>query len=118
MKSSHHDDDYDLQNLLALDNYVYYLQGGKYWVKFEARKIEPTKHMPHGIKYSLTFHDKDNNRIVGYDNAHDCLPRRKNHRAKKIKWDHIHKKKRVYYYEFNSASQLIEDFWKTIENFL
>lgn len=116
MKKSHHQDDYDLQTLLDLDNYVYYREDGT-WIKFEAKKVEPTKHIPHGVKYSLTLHDKYNRRIIGYDNAHDCLPKRRNHRAKKVKWDHIHKRQKVYYYEFNSASQLIEDFWKTVDNF-
>lgn len=26
--------------------------------------------MPHGIKYSLTLHDRRNHRVIGYDNAH------------------------------------------------
>ena len=40
---------------------------------------------PHGIKYCLTLHDKDNKRILGYDNAHDCLPKLRRYRAKKEK---------------------------------
>jgi len=71
MKRLHHD--YDLENLLDLNEVVYYIQKGKYWVKFEAKKVTPTKNIPHGIKYCLTLHDKDNKRILGYDNAHDCL---------------------------------------------
>jgi len=114
MKDSYHQNDYELQTLLDLDNKVYYLEDGS-WVKFEAKKVTPTKHIPHGVKYSLTLHDKNNKRIVGYDNAHDCLPKRRNYRAKKVKWDHVHKRERIYYYEFNSASQLIDDFWETVD---
>lgn len=83
MKKSHRQDDYDLQTLLDLDNYAYYREDGT-WIKFEAKKEEPTKHIPHAVKYSLTLHDKNNRRIIGYDNAHDCLPKRRNHRAKKL----------------------------------
>jgi hypothetical protein len=81
MKRSHQDDDYDLQTLLTLDGLTYFVRG--HWVKFSARKVEPSKNIPHGIKYCLTLHDKDNVRIAGYDNAHDCLPKRRNYMAKK-----------------------------------
>ncbi|OPY86214.1 MAG: hypothetical protein A4E71_01681 [Smithella sp. PtaU1.Bin162] len=118
MKRSHHKDDYDLQTLLELNGQTFYLLGGKYWVKFEAHEVEPTKHIPHGIKYSLTFHDKYNKRIIGYDNSHDCLPKIRKYSAKKEQWDHIHKLNKVYYYEFDCACELISDFWKTIERFL
>jgi hypothetical protein len=74
--------------------------------------------VPHGIKYSITLHDSNNIRIVGYDNAHTCLPKAKKYKAKKVTWDHVHKKERVYPYEFDSASQLIEDFWNTLKEFV
>lgn len=38
--------------------------------------------------------------------------------AQKITWDHKHKIDKVYPYEFESASQLIEDFWKAVEEIL
>ena len=116
MKRIHHD--YDLENLLELNEVVYYIQKGKYWVKFEAKKVTPIKNIPHGIKYCLTLHDKDNKRILGYDNAHDCLPKLRKYRAKKEKWDHVHKKNKVYYYEFDTPSQLVEDFWRSVESFI
>lgn len=117
MKEKYHDSDYELQTLLELNGFVFYTKKG-YWVKFEACTVKPTKNIPHGIKYSLTLHDKDNRRIVGYDNAHDCLPKRGLYRTKKVKWDHIHKRNKIYYYEFDCASQLIEDFWKTVDDFV
>jgi len=117
MKEKHHDSDYELQTLLELNGFVFYTKKG-YWVKFEACMVKPTKNIPHGIKYSLTLHDKDNRRIVGYDNAHDCLPKRGKYRTKKIKWDHIHKKNKVYFYEFDCACQLISDFWETVDGFV
>jgi len=33
-------------------------------------------------------------------------------------WDHKHKKEKVRPYEFESASRLIEDFWKDVEEIL
>jgi hypothetical protein len=59
-------------------------------------KIVWYKDIPHGIKYCLTLHDKDNRRILGYDNAHDCLPKLRKYRTKKEKWDHVHKKNHGY----------------------
>ena len=59
----------DLEFLLNLDGEVYPLDSG-YWVKFEAKKVQKSQAVPHGVKYSLTLHDKRNHRVVGYDNAH------------------------------------------------
>jgi hypothetical protein len=110
--------DYDLQTLLDLSGHVYYLEGGKCWVKFSACRVVPSEFIPHEIKYSLTLHDRNNTRIVGYDNAHDCLPKSKPYRARKVTWDHVHKKEKVEPYEFDSASQLMDDFWKTVNRFI
>ncbi len=40
------------------------------------------------------------------------------HGVQKITWDHKHKIDKIYGYEFESASQLIEDFWKAVEEIL
>ena len=58
-----------LETLLSLDGEIYPMERG-YWVKFEARKIEATAERPFGISYSITLHDRNNTRILGYDNAH------------------------------------------------
>jgi len=107
----------DLENLLILDGDIFPMDNG-YWVKFEAKQIEPSEFIPHGIKYSLTLHDKFNQRVVGYDNAHGFRPRAGKHGAKKETWDHIHKKLDVHPYEFETAAQLIEDFWKSAEYYM
>ena len=46
------------------------------------------------------------------------IGRKKKYGAQKIIWDHKHKTDKVYPYEFESASQLIEDFWKAVEEIL
>jgi hypothetical protein len=111
------EDDHELRTLLDLNDIIFYMEDG-YWVKFEAWKVKPTKHIPHGIRYSLTLHDGNNARIIGYDNAHNCLPKNRRYKARKETWDHIHEKRKIYPYEFDSASQLIDDFWETVEEYI
>ena len=106
--------DAGLATLLEMDGEVYPMDNG-YWTKIEVRQVEPNKKIPHGIKYSLTLHDKNNMRILGYDNAHSIKPIRKKYRAKKTEWDHKHEKDKVKSYEFETAGQLLEDFWCDVD---
>jgi hypothetical protein len=106
----------DLENLLNLDGEVFPMDNG-YWVKFEAHKVEVSKPIPHGVKYSLTLHNKRNQRVIGYDNAHSFKSTKK-YGAKKETYDHIHKKMDILAYEFESASQLLEDFWQSVEQYM
>jgi len=106
----------DLENLLNLHGEVFPMENG-YWVKFEAHQVEPSASIPHGIKYSLTLHDKRNKRVIGYDNAHSFKPTKK-FGAKKQSYDHIHKQVNIIAYEFESAAQLLEDFWSTVEHYM
>lgn len=118
MKNKLHAEDYDLQTLLVLDGQIYFIDKGRYWTKLTAYRVKPTEQIPHGIHYSLTLHEsRDNTRIIGYDNAHS-VSKTKKYKAKKTTWDHIHKTHRVYPYEFESASQLLVDFWKSVYEFI
>ena len=117
MTSDSADSDHELRSLLDLNGYSYHIAGG-YWVKFDVWRVRPSREVPHGIRYSLTLHDGNNVRIVGYDNAHGGFPKKGRYQARKVTWDHVHKKNKIYPYEFNSASQLLEDFWKTIEEYV
>jgi uncharacterized protein DUF6516 len=58
-----------LDTLLNSDGESFPMNNGC-WVKFEAKAMPVSKEVPHGIKYSLTLHDRMNNRVVGFDNAH------------------------------------------------
>ncbi len=109
-------DDHGLEVLLDLDGEVF-MMDDKHWVKLECHLVEKNKHIPHGIKYSLTLHDKNNVRILGYDNAHNSAKRKK-FTAKRFAWDHKHKKERVKAYDFNTADQLLIDFWKDVNAIL
>jgi hypothetical protein len=89
-----------------------------YWTKFEVCRVKPTKQVPHGIRYSLSLPDRNNTRILGFDNAHAYKLKKKKYGASKVTWDQKHKMQRIYHHEFESASQLIEDFWKVVEEIL
>lgn len=106
-----------LETLLSLDGEIFPMSNG-YWTKFEVKKVTPNEHIPHGIKYSLTLHDRYNKRIIGYDNAHAIKPKRKKFGAKRLVWDHKHNKSIIKNYEFESAQQLLQDFWKDVNDIL
>jgi len=72
--------DTTLDFLLELDNFSYMEDDG-HWAKFEVRLVEPSPEIPHGIRYNFTYHDKYNNRLIGFDNAHAVK------RKKKIRWE-------------------------------
>jgi len=111
------EEDASLETLLDLDGEIFPMDNG-YWTKFEARRVTPTEQIPHGIRYSLTLHDRNNNRILGFDNAHGYQPKRKKYGARKVTWDHQHNVETIRNYEFESSSQLMEDFWKAVEEIL
>jgi hypothetical protein len=116
-KSKYIKGDAALETLLELNGEVFPMDNG-YWTKFESYKVKPTKYIPHGIRYSLTLHDRNNTRVLGFDNAHAYKPKSKRYGARKVTWDHEHKMEKMYNYEFESASQLIADFWRAVENIL
>jgi len=106
----------DLENLLNLDGETFPMDNG-YWVKFEVYEVESSDAIPHGLRYSLTLHNSRNHRVIGYDNAHSYKSSKK-YGAKKESYDHIHKQMDIVAYEFDSASQLLEDFWKSVEYYM
>lgn len=109
--------DKGLDTLLELDGEIFLLDNG-YWTKFKERLVDETEHIPHGVKYSLTLHNKHNTRILGYDNAHSIKPTRKKYGAKKEVWDHKHDRTRILNYEFQNPGQLISDFWNDVNKIL
>lgn len=109
--------DETLDYLLQLNGEVFPMDND-FWTKFEVHRVIPNKNIPHGIKYSLTLHDKYSQRILGFDNAHGCKPKKKKYGAQKITWDHKHKRNEISPYEFESAGQLLEDFWVAVDKLL
>ena len=110
-------EDETLVTLLNLNGEIFPMDDG-YWTKFEAYRVNPDQQVPHGIRYSLTLHDRYNRRILGFDNAHAIRPPKKGYAARKITWDHRHKREKILPYEFESASQLLGDFWREVEQIM
>lgn len=113
----HKSTDTGLRTLLELDGEVFPMDNG-YWTKFEVKNVEANKHIPHGIKYSLTLHDRNSRRVLGFDNAHGTKPKKKKFGAKRVEWDHKHKMNRVSTYEFENAGQLLKDFWNGVDEMM
>lgn len=106
-----------LETLLLLNGEIFPMDNGC-WTKIEAYRVISNEHVPHGVRYSLTLHDRHNVRILGYDNAHGIKPQRKKYGAKRLAWDHKHKRKIVEPYEFENAGQLLEDFWRNVNRMM
>lgn len=114
-------EDKTIENLLELDGISYIIDEHLgWWVKFEAKRVEPCKERRHGIRYSLTLHDRSNARMMGFDNAHAIEYGRKMNVAPKRIYDHWHRDAsdngRPYHYQ--NAGKLLEDFWKEVEKLL
>lgn len=105
----------DLETLLDLNGEMFMMDDG-YWVKFEAKRVGSSSAIPHGVRYSLTLHDRNNVRVVGFDNAHAIKSKgRKRFSGRKVTWDHKHHMDKVESYEFESAGQLLDDFWQAVD---
>jgi len=109
--------DETLETLLLLHGEIFPMDNG-FWTKFEVYRVEPSEHIPHGVSYSLTLHDKHNMRILGFDNAHGFKPKKKKYGAHKVTWDHKHKREKIIPYEYESASRLLEDFWLAVDQIM
>lgn len=108
----------ELAYLLDFDGAIYLFEEG-YWVKIEVKRTAPTPQRPHGLSYSLTLHDPEGTRLLGFDNAH-APPRGGRYKAKPVAHDHWHRaeKDKGRPYEFRSALQLVQDFLDEVERIL
>lgn len=112
--------DPSLDVLLELNGTIYYEENG-YWHKIEAKLVKVTPQRPHGISYNLSLHDNHNQRIFGMDNAHAVNSDRKTgFSGRIIEYDHIHTSmnNKGKPYQFKSAEQLLNDFYKQINKIL
>lgn len=112
------DDGLDI--LLSLHG-EFFVDDSGYWQKIEAWQVSVTDAIPHGLRYSLTLHDRHNRRVLGYDNAHAIKPDRKRYAARRyLTWDHKHSNPQDTgtHYEFVSALQLLEDFFRDVNTYL
>lgn len=109
--------DHALDMLLDLHGQRYVVsQDGRWWVRFEARRVPVMVGKPYGIDYAISlFGPPRTTRWVGYDNAHGVRasagPGGRTERA----WDHRHRRKVVLPYDYTDAAALFEDFWKDVD---
>jgi hypothetical protein len=92
-----------------------------YWTTFRVSTVRPSEGRPHGIQYSLSLHDGNGDRLVGYNNAHavDVAtgPARKSKRPKPF--DHINRRgKKPVPYAFTTPFKLLEDFFTEVDEIL
>jgi hypothetical protein len=111
--------DYGLEFLLTFDGHIHHLEG-RYWIKFEIRRIEATKERPHGLVYSLTLHTPDGVRLLGFDNAHGVPAAGSRSRRSPAASDHWHRTENDpgRPYAFNDADTLLEDFFREVRRVL
>ncbi len=107
-----------LEHLMDLDGVRYVIDDHLgLWVKFDVKKIRRSLLRMHDLCYSLSFHNRHNERILGFDNTHviefgaknNVAPQRYNHHWHRDK----HDKGRPYLYE--SAEKLLNDFWGEVD---
>lgn len=108
--------DTGLATLLDLNGSIIAQEHGC-WVKIEAWEARKSDEMPHGIRYCLSLHDKHGTRILGYDNAHALKPPKKGFAGRRLAFDHRHRHARDkgVPYEFESAYQLLADFFSEVD---
>ncbi len=109
--------DAGLDTLLDLDGSVLEQEGG-YWVKIDVWQVPVSRHVPLGIRYSLTLHDRYGARVLGYDNAHAVKPPKKfKFAGQRLPYDHRHRTSsdKGVPYAFESASRLLEDFFAEVD---
>lgn len=106
-----------LETLLELDGSILEQEGG-FWMKVDVKQVKASDRMPHGIRYSLTLHDRHGTRVLGYDNAHAVKPPRKfKYSGTRLPYDHKHRTSsdQGVPYAFESAQRLLEDFFAEVD---
>lgn len=111
--------DRGLADLLALDGVVLVVDPlGNHWVKFVAKRVDPSDERPHGLSYSLTLHAANGERLVGFDNAHAVSSGSGPSRRASATHDHRHRHGATKPYEYRDAATLMRDFWNEVDTVL
>ena len=108
--------DKTLENLLDLDGTKLVIDEELgLWVKFEA-KLTALSVRKNGVRYSLSLHNRDGCRMMGFDNAHAVLYGAKRMVSPKRVFDHWHydEQDKGRPYQYLNAGQLMEDFWMEV----
>lgn len=111
--------DRSMDALLLLDGERFFLdEAGDYMVNFVVRAVPPSPVRPHGISYSLTLHDRQGNRVMGFDNAHPVVTGSGPGRRRPTILDHLHRGATVKPYAYRDAASLLADFWSEVDSCL
>jgi hypothetical protein len=107
-------DEGELELRLALDGAEFEMAPSVI-VEFTARQAERSPARPHGISYALVMRPKEGGAPwLRFDNAHAVENPGGAYRRKRREYDHWHRtqKDKGRPYEFTTAAQLLEDFWR------
>lgn len=110
--------DNTLENLLDLDGMKMVIDEKLgLWVKLEA-SVTSSSIRKQGVRYSLSLHDRNGKRILGFDNAHEIEYGSKRMVAPKRTFDHWHydEHDKGRPYEYINAGKLLEDFWAEVDS--
>ncbi len=110
---------YGLDALLNMDGFEFHYPNG-YWYRIEARLVKADTRLPHGIRYTLTFHNNYGKRIFGIDNKHRPKSKRKGYHGQIIEYDHVHNNEndKGTPYTFENTEKLLTDFWVRIDHIM
>ena len=111
--------EHTLEFLLSFNGRVHRYAGG-YWLKFEITKVELSDGIPHGLGYSFTLHGPDNQRLIGFDNAHSVPAKGSRFKKRPKAMDHWHRTPtdEGRPYAFKDAATLLDDFFDEVERVL
>lgn len=86
---------------------------GDYQAVFRVTQVTATDAKPHGLDYSLVLLGPDNERLLGFDNAHPVGRQRRGEPQ-----DHRHLRETVRPYAYRDAGTLMADFWHAVDAIL
>ena len=92
--------DHTLDFLLDLDGIEYAIGARGHWVRFVVKQVPASPGRPHGLVYSLTLHDPQGHRLVGFDIAHGQREGSGPGVRRPQTLDHRHRLRRIRPYEF------------------
>ena|SRR5271157_1227411 len=108
-----------MEALLDLDGQILVLDAkGSYLVRFSVQPVERSPERPHGLKYSLTLHGPQGERLIGFDNAHSIRQSRGPGAKHGGPADHRHRMDEARPYRYKDAATLMADFWAEVDMYL
>lgn len=116
---SFHGKDPGIEALLDLDGQILVVDAkGSYSVRFSVQRVERSLERPHGLKYSLTLHGPQGQRLIGFDNAHSIRQSHGPGGKHSGPADHRHRMDDVRVYRYKDAATLLADFWTEVDRYL